>query len=93
MNYKGKALAMLILMSMYSFAGGCGSSGDTGGPCTADADCHLAADYCSGRCSCIALAQGQEAPSCSRPTACVVNPCLNKVATCIAGQCAISSPP
>jgi hypothetical protein len=92
MNYRWKALAVSILMSVCSFAGSCAPSEDTEAPCTTDADCHLAADYCSGRCACVSLTQGQEAPSCSAPSTCLVNPCLGKVATCISGQCSTRDP-
>jgi hypothetical protein len=63
----------------------------SGGACKSDADCRLEADYCTG-CDCRALAPTQKLPPCSGPgVACFVDPCLNKKAQCMNGQCAVAA--
>jgi hypothetical protein len=60
--------------------------GTSGGACTTDADCRLADDYCGG-CNCLALSPGEKAPTCADPVQCLIAPCLNKTAACVAGHC------
>ncbi len=56
--------------------------------CTTDADCHLEDNYCGG-CYCVALANGESAPSCTDPVQCFAAPCSvsDSVAACVDGQC------
>jgi hypothetical protein len=60
--------------------------GSPGSECKSNADCRLVDDYCGG-CNCLALAPGESAPTCSDPVNCFVEPCLNKTAACVAGNC------
>jgi len=60
----------------------------SGGTCTANEDCHLEADYCTG-CDCRALAKGETLPRCPGPgVACLVDPCGRLTARCVNGKCA-----
>jgi hypothetical protein len=57
------------------------------GSCTTAADCRLFSDYCTG-CDCRALARGDKDPTCDGPgVRCVADPCMTKVAACVAGKC------
>jgi hypothetical protein len=61
--------------------------------CTADSDCRLEADYCTG-CDC--RATGLKAPTkvCSGPPVrCLVDPCMQKTAVCQSGQCVVATAP
>ena len=61
-----------------------------GGACTTNGDCRLFDDYCGG-CNCRALSRDQPNPTCAtNPVACVVQPCLNKMAACVAGRCEVA---
>ncbi len=61
--------------------------------CTTDADCHLAADYCSG-CDCRALGSKVGLPACpNTPVACFADPCMQKTAVCVNGQCSVAAAP
>jgi len=57
-----------------------------GGECKSNADCRLVDDYCGG-CNCLALGPGESAPKCTDPVNCFVQPCMNKTAACVAGNC------
>ena len=53
-----------------------------GSKCQSDADCYLAADYCTG-CNCSALQITQSVPACSGPgVRCFADPCLTHSTTC-----------
>ena len=70
-------------------AGGKMTKPDAGstGACRADSDCRLVDDYCTG-CDCRALAKTDPDPTCSGPgVRCLVQPCLRKTASCVAGKC------
>jgi hypothetical protein len=61
--------------------------------CTSDADCRVFSDYCTG-CDCRTLGINESDPVCSGAgVQCLVDPCLNKAATCQAGRCALTAPP
>ena len=58
--------------------------------CEKDSDCEPVADYCTG-CDCRALTKGTSAPACPGPgVRCLVDPCLNKVSTCVNRQCVLA---
>jgi hypothetical protein len=60
------------------------------GACRTDADCRTFSDYCTG-CDCRALSVGQKDPVCPGPgVQCLIDPCLDKQAVCLAGRCALS---
>ena len=66
-----------------------------GGACMTDADCRVAADYCTG-CDCRALATGQSLPPCSGPgVRCLRDPCTGSEGRLRERSCASSneSPP
>jgi hypothetical protein len=64
---------------------------DVQGQCTTDADCRLFSDYCTG-CDCRSLSTRDPDPTCSGPgVRCFADPCMNKTAVCVRGQCAQSS--
>jgi hypothetical protein len=57
------------------------------GACTADEDCRLFSDYCTG-CDCRALAKGDPDPTCDGPgVRCVADPCMTQAAACQNGAC------
>jgi hypothetical protein len=58
----------------------------TGSECKSDADCRLVDDYCGG-CNCLSLAPGESPPKCTDPVNCFVQPCMNKTAACVSGNC------
>ncbi|HET9765438.1 MAG TPA: hypothetical protein VFS60_01250 [Thermoanaerobaculia bacterium] len=60
--------------------------------CYSDAECHLVGCV---DCSCIALAVGARLPpKCQDPhSACIRDPCLNKVAACDVGKCVVKTAP
>jgi len=59
------------------------------GACKTDADCTLAADYCTS-CLCRALGPGETIPPCAGPgVKCFADPCLNKEAGCVSGKCEV----
>jgi hypothetical protein len=59
------------------------------GACARDADCRVEADYCTG-CDCRALATGEQLPVCPGPgVRCLVDPCAQKKAQCLSGQCVV----
>ncbi|SRR5258706_11640748 len=62
------------------------------GECTTDADCHLEDNYCGG-CNCLALANGEAAPTCTNPVQCFAAPCAvtSGVAACVNGQCTLAN--
>ncbi len=58
--------------------------------CEKDSDCAPVADYCTG-CDCRALTKGTSLPACPGPgVRCLVDPCLNKVSTCVNQQCVVA---
>lgn len=56
--------------------------------CSQDSDCRLEDNYCGG-CNCLALASGEQGPTCSDPVQCFAAPCAvsGNVAACVNGQC------
>jgi hypothetical protein len=55
--------------------------------CTADKDCRLEADYCTG-CDCRILGPGDSLPACPGPgVSCFIDPCTNVSVHCRAGVC------
>lgn len=57
--------------------------------CNSDSDCTLYDNYCGG-CSCDALLSGTTPPVCSTAYVnCFAQPCVNRVAVCKAGACAV----
>lgn len=67
----------------------CDPKPPVGGACRTDADCRLFDDYCTG-CDCRALAKGEPDPKCAGPgVRCFAQPCMNKVAACQNGRCAV----
>lgn len=59
--------------------------------CATDADCRVYDDYCTG-CDCRALSQTEADPLCDGPgVRCFAQPCLNKIAVCVAGTCTVES--
>jgi len=55
--------------------------------CRRDADCRTFSDYCTG-CDCRALATSESDPVCPGPgVQCLIDPCFNQRAACVAGQC------
>jgi hypothetical protein len=59
--------------------------------CKADSDCHLTYGGCGQKpCTCYAVATGQPQPACApEPVECLVDPCAQKQAACVSGQCAV----
>lgn len=60
--------------------------------CSAEMPCHVEAYTCQ-TCDCLALGQGQSAPSCGHapPISCAIWPCTGYAAACIAGKCVLQS--
>jgi hypothetical protein len=57
------------------------------GTCTANDDCRLFDDYCTG-CDCRALGRNDPNPTCNGPgVQCIQQPCAFKVAGCVNGRC------
>jgi hypothetical protein len=57
------------------------------GACSADTDCRLVNDYCTG-CDCRALTRAQPDPICAGPgVQCIAEACLNKAPACVNGRC------
>ncbi len=68
--------------------GVCGCVADApAAECKTDANCRLEDDYCTG-CDCRALAPTETIAACTGPgVRCFAEPCMNKTAACVAGQC------
>jgi len=63
---------------------------DVPGSCASDAECQVVPDYCTG-CECLALAVTDPDPTCSGPgVQCFADPCMNRTATCVNGQCTLA---
>jgi hypothetical protein len=61
--------------------------------CKVDSDCRLTADYCTG-CECRAYGANQAPKACTGPTVqCLVDPCMQKTAVCVNGQCTVGAAP
>jgi hypothetical protein len=59
--------------------------------CRTNADCRAFSFMCTG-CDCLALSPTDPEPMCPGPgVQCFVDPCLNKAAVCVGGQCRINS--
>jgi hypothetical protein len=60
-------------------------------PCASDADCRVERDNCS-ECACQALGATQQMNACyGEKVTCVLDPCADTVARCVAGHCAAES--
>ncbi|MEM7676597.1 MAG: hypothetical protein AAF449_11400 [Myxococcota bacterium] len=60
--------------------------------CIRNNDCRTFSDYCGG-CNCEAIGVDDEDPMCGgEKVKCVADPCQNKVARCVEGQCIIADP-
>ncbi|MEO1336017.1 MAG: hypothetical protein AAFV29_10250, partial [Myxococcota bacterium] len=60
--------------------------------CIRNDDCRTFSDYCGG-CNCEAIGVDDEDPMCSgEKVKCVADPCMNKVARCVEGQCIVTEP-
>jgi hypothetical protein len=58
--------------------------------CITNSDCRAQADYCHGGCNCVPLTRTAPWVCKGREVACVINPCRNVTAVCVAGRCALS---
>ncbi len=59
--------------------------------CQTANDCKLFSSYCQQwPCACLPLEKNQPNPKCMGMVTCLLDPCLNKVATCDAGMCGVS---
>jgi hypothetical protein len=57
--------------------------------CRSDKECRLFSNYCEG-CACVALSTQEVDPVCKGDiVACLVDPCRNAEAQCVAGQCVL----
>jgi hypothetical protein len=69
----------------------CAGPSPAPGACETDADCRTFSDYCTG-CDCRALSSCQKDPVCPGPgVQCFVDPCRDQTASCVGGQCVLSS--
>lgn len=58
--------------------------------CQTANDCKLFASYCQQwPCACLPLEKNQPNPKCMGMVSCLLDPCLNKFATCDAGMCGV----
>jgi hypothetical protein len=61
--------------------------------CAADGDCRLFDDYCTA-CECRALLKSDPDPPCPGPgVRCLRQPCADRVAACVQGQCVVREIP
>lgn len=60
------------------------------GPCVTDGDCTTYSSYCaSDPCECFGQRLGTTMTCSGRTVGCFRDPCLGKVAVCVAGQCVL----
>jgi hypothetical protein len=64
------------------------------GLCQTDSDCRIYSDYCGG-CNCRAVGPtaGAAAPCVETAVQCLVDPCAQKTAVCVNGQCSVADAP
>lgn len=69
---------------------GAGGSAANGSACTQPSDCRTYSSYCDG-CHCLALGASDPDPPCNgTPVSCLVDPCLDREATCLGGICSLA---